>query len=105
MFLFETKLKRVNKFVIFKECVKSITHNSFKDFVNIWQMEIDRYFEHFTLESFFIWIDITLLVFKMLKREASRLDTFLFKSLRTSVEKLFGPTLKMMLEISLQSVN
>ena len=57
--------------------------------------------EYFNFESF-LWIGVILLVLKMfgnisyekdmLKREVSRLDISLFKSYRTLVGILFGPT-------------
>ena len=40
MFLSESKLEKVNKLVLFKECIKSIIHDSFKDFFN--KREIGR---------------------------------------------------------------
>ena len=63
MFLSETKLEKVNKLVLFKECIKSIIHDSFKDFFN--KREIGRQFEQSNLE-YFLWAGITLLVLKML---------------------------------------
>ena len=87
MLLSETKLKRVNKFISFKDCIKPIIHDSFEDFINfLWKQNWSILW---TISFFsFLWIGILVLVFKMFgnmpdesdrfKRGASWLDISLF---------------------------